>query len=89
MIKSEDLDIEIFADGSQRTGMLEMQANSLIRDLTTSPSIIRQSQPPRLCGCGYATAPVDSLGDCGVMSGVRRLCTDTLRGGGPPYAHTN
>src|SRR5438874_1965857 len=38
-----DLRVRIFADGADKTGMLEMYANSLIRGFTTIPTLMRKA----------------------------------------------
>lgn len=39
----DDLKIKIFADGADLQGMLEMNANPLIRGLTTNPTLMRKA----------------------------------------------
>lgn len=38
-----ELDIQIFADGADKRGMLEMSKNPLIRGFTTNPSLMRKA----------------------------------------------
>ncbi|WP_398473414.1 transaldolase [Tardiphaga sp.] len=39
----EDLQIKIFADGADKKGMLELNANPLIKGLTTNPTLMRKA----------------------------------------------
>lgn len=39
----KDLRVKIFADGADKKGMLELNANPLIKGLTTNPSLMRKS----------------------------------------------
>ena len=40
---SSYLKVKIFADGADRAGMLEMNANPLIKGLTTNPTLMRKA----------------------------------------------
>jgi len=42
MKKLSDLKIKIFADGADKKGMLELNANPLIKGLTTNPTLMRK-----------------------------------------------
>lgn len=42
MKKVEDLTVKIFADGADKTGMLEMNSNPLIQGLTTNPTLMKK-----------------------------------------------
>jgi transaldolase len=42
MKKIEDLQIKIFADGADKSGMLEMYAKPFIKGLTTNPTLMRK-----------------------------------------------
>jgi transaldolase len=39
----KDLKVKIFADGADRTGMLQLNANPLIQGMTTNPSLMRKA----------------------------------------------
>jgi len=41
--KINDLKVKIFADGADKTGMLEMYRNPLIRGFTTNPTLLRKA----------------------------------------------
>ena len=41
--KLNDLNIKIFADGADKQGMLELNANPLIQGLTTNPTLMRKA----------------------------------------------
>ena len=43
MIKIEDLKIKIFSDGADKNDMLEMNSNSIIKGLTTNPSLMKKA----------------------------------------------
>ncbi|MGH8476381.1 MAG: transaldolase family protein, partial [Methylococcales bacterium] len=43
MKKIEDMKIKIFADGADKTGMLEMHAMPYIKGLTTNPTLMRKA----------------------------------------------
>jgi transaldolase len=43
MKKLSDLKIKIFADGADKKGMLELNANPLIKGLTTNPTLMRKA----------------------------------------------
>jgi len=43
MNKLSDLKIKIFADGADKQGMLELNANPLIKGLTTNPTLMRKA----------------------------------------------
>ena len=43
MNKVEDLKIQIFADGADKTGMLEMYAKPYIKGLTTNPTLMKKA----------------------------------------------
>lgn len=43
MKKVEDLKIQIFADGADKCGMLEMYAKSYIKGLTTNPTLMKKA----------------------------------------------
>jgi transaldolase len=43
MKRLADLKLKIFADGADKTGMLEMYANPLIKGFTTNPTLMRQA----------------------------------------------
>jgi transaldolase len=43
MKKLSDLKIKIFADGADKKGMLELNANPLIQGLTTNPTLMRKA----------------------------------------------
>ena len=38
-----DLQVKIFADGAEKSGMLEMYRNRLIKGFTTNPTLMRQA----------------------------------------------
>ena len=42
-MRIEDLTVKIFADGADRSGMLEMYANPLIKGFTTNPTLMRKA----------------------------------------------
>jgi transaldolase len=42
MKKVEDLKVQIFADGADKTGMLEMYAQPYIKGLTTNPTLMKK-----------------------------------------------
>ncbi len=42
MKKVEDLRVQIFADGADKVGMLEMYAKSYIKGLTTNPTLMKK-----------------------------------------------
>jgi transaldolase len=42
MKKVEDLKVKIFADGADKTGMMEMNNNPLIQGLTTNPTLMKK-----------------------------------------------
>jgi len=39
----KDLKIKIFADGADKAGMLQLNANPLIKGMTTNPSLMRKA----------------------------------------------
>src|ERR1700756_2949619 len=39
----KDLKIKVFADGADKKGMLELNANPLIKGLTTNPTLMRKA----------------------------------------------
>ena len=39
----KDLNVKIFADGADKKGMLELNANPLIQGLTTNPTLMRKA----------------------------------------------
>ena len=39
----KDLKVKIFADGADKKGMLEMNANPIIQGMTTNPSLMRKA----------------------------------------------
>ena len=39
----KDLKVKIFADGADKKGMLELNANPLIKGLTTNPTLMRKA----------------------------------------------
>jgi transaldolase len=39
----KDLQVKIFADGADKKGMLELNANPLIKGLTTNPTLMRKA----------------------------------------------
>src|ERR1035441_2823973 len=39
----KDLSVKVFADGADKKGMLELNANPLIRGLTTNPTLMRKA----------------------------------------------
>ncbi len=39
----KDLKIKIYADGADKKGMLELNANPLIKGLTTNPTLMRKA----------------------------------------------
>lgn len=39
----KDLEVKIFADGADRKGMLELNANAVIQGLTTNPTLMRKA----------------------------------------------
>src|ERR1043165_2052354 len=43
MISLGDLKINLFADGADKAGMLEMYANSAIKGFTTNPTLMRKA----------------------------------------------
>lgn len=43
MKKIEDLQVKIFADGADKSGMLEMYAKPFIKGLTTNPTLMRKA----------------------------------------------
>jgi transaldolase len=43
MKKVEDLKVKIFADGADKSGMLEMYAKSYIKGLTTNPTLMKKA----------------------------------------------
>jgi len=43
MKKVEDLKVQIFADGADKAGMLEMYAKSYIKGLTTNPTLMKKA----------------------------------------------
>jgi len=43
MNRVEDLRVKIFADGADKSGMLEMYSKSFIRGLTTNPTLMRKA----------------------------------------------
>ena len=43
MKKVEDLKVKIFADGADKTGMLEMYAKPFIKGLTTNPTLMKKA----------------------------------------------
>ena len=43
MKKINDLKVKIFADGADKTGMLEMASKSFIKGLTTNPTLMRKA----------------------------------------------
>ena len=43
MRKLKDLKVKIFADGADKKGMLELNANPLIQGLTTNPTLMRKA----------------------------------------------
>ena len=42
----KDLKVKVFADGADKKGMLELNANPLIQGLTTNPTLMRQAGLP-------------------------------------------
>jgi transaldolase len=40
----KDLNIKIFADGADKAGMLQLNANPLIKGMTTNPSLMRKAE---------------------------------------------
>ena len=47
MKRVEKLKVQIFADGADKTGMLEMYTKSFIKGLTTNPTLMKKA------GMGY------------------------------------
>ena len=43
MKKIDDLSVQIFADGADKGGMLEMYSKSYIKGLTTNPTLMRKA----------------------------------------------
>ncbi len=43
MNRVEDLSVKIFADGADKAGMLEMNAKSFVKGLTTNPTLMRKA----------------------------------------------
>jgi len=43
MKKVEDLKVQIFADGADKAGMLEMYAKPYIKGLTTNPTLMKKA----------------------------------------------
>jgi transaldolase len=43
MKKIEDLKVQIFADGADKTDMLEMYAKSIVKGLTTNPTLMKKA----------------------------------------------
>lgn len=43
MKRVEDLSVKIFADGADKAGMLEMNAKSFVKGLTTNPTLMRKA----------------------------------------------
>lgn len=43
MKKVKELKVKLFADGADKTSMLEMHANPLIQGLTTNPTLMRKA----------------------------------------------
>lgn len=43
MKKVEDLKVKIFADGADKTGMLDMYAKPFIKGLTTNPTLMKKA----------------------------------------------
>lgn len=43
MKRVEELSVKIFADGADKAGMLEMNAQSLVKGLTTNPTLMRKA----------------------------------------------
>ena len=39
----KDLNVKIFADGADKKGMLEFNANPLIQGMTTNPTLMRKA----------------------------------------------
>ena len=39
----KDLKVKIFADGADKAGMLQLNANPLIKGMTTNPSLMRKA----------------------------------------------
>jgi transaldolase len=39
----KDLKVKIFADGADKAGMLQLNANPLIKGLTTNPTLMRKA----------------------------------------------
>ena len=39
----KDLTVEIYADGADKAGMLQLNANPLIRGMTTNPTLMRKA----------------------------------------------
>ena len=39
----DKLKVQIFADGADKSGMLEMYANSLVKGLTTNPTLMKKA----------------------------------------------
>src|SRR5450631_3094293 len=40
--KLKDLSVKLFADGADKAGMLELNANPLIQGMTTNPTLMRK-----------------------------------------------
>jgi len=43
MLKASDLKVKIFADGADKTGMLELYKNPIVRGFTTNPTLMRKA----------------------------------------------
>ena len=43
MTSLSDLKVKIFADGADRSGMLDLYKNSLIKGFTTNPTLMRNA----------------------------------------------
>ena len=43
MKKVEDLKVQIFADGADKAGMLEMYAKPFVKGLTTNPTLMKKA----------------------------------------------
>jgi transaldolase len=39
----KDLKVKIFADGADKKGMVELNANPLVQGMTTNPSLMRKA----------------------------------------------
>ena len=46
MKKIQDLKVQIFADGADKAGMLEMYAKPYIKGLTTNPTLMKKVASP-------------------------------------------